>query len=764
MSCSQQQQQQQQPKEQDPSVCFFGNPSAYLPLLKHPSVCQDQQVLLLLQQTSKQLQAAIAEHCTAQLPAVVQTQNVPQAAAFCSWLRKHCHLLQSLDVQLISSSWLSGTAVWSTTVDALAAALQDAAAAGANLLQQFALRGSPASVALLQHLSAAQLTQLWFEPEFSASSSSEHKRRGSSYGSTITSSSEPNPALQQLTLLTTLRCLGLSGKGPAAAEDDLVLAPLASLQQLTELHIGPVRPAQLLELQLPSKLQQLHLAVDLSFHLTRLVQLASWLEQSSSSVVKLELGEGSGLRPQAPGWATALSTSAALTRYSALRPTSDQPFEVTSLAGNSRLQQQQQSLVLEDAAPWGAILWRLQPRLVKHLVCPVDLTKPAQMQALCELTALESLWVCEARGSLHRQPGNKQLLELLSTLQQLTQLRLERVRKEQLSQLQLPQLQQLEVELCKPCEQLYRFSDLSLSSSSSAAADTAVQQGTATARPKPGMQLRLDHLTALKVFKHAERGDSCLQEDDVLPSILQELEWVGCQASCSVQALLALTRLERLHLAFVEAPAAWQLQQLAGLDRLQEVRLRYLRQARCEAAAAAAWLSLPLKALVFERTATCEVEAGVLEVIGELQGLTSLSLVCCDTSVRAASGVQAQGTLQQLAAAVRQLTNLRNMRMHGWKFSGSSTGMEGRGRGDVRGSSDSVGDVVEVVAAFACLPKLYRLEVRLPVMLTEEATTECKLLFDSQQLLLPQLHFFRCGVITGGGRRSPELQLLTQPF
>jgi hypothetical protein len=85
---------------------------------------------------------------------------------------------------------------------------------------------------------------------------------------------------------------------------------------------------------------------------------------------------------QRHGWATALSTAAAQVKHSALRPTSHQPIEVTSLAGNSLLQQQQQALMLEEGAPWGSILQRLQPSLVKHLVCPVDFTKTAQMQAL----------------------------------------------------------------------------------------------------------------------------------------------------------------------------------------------------------------------------------------------------------------------------------------------------------------------------------------------------------------------------------------------
>jgi hypothetical protein len=405
MRSSREQQQQQQ--QQEPHACCFDNPGATTPLLKHPSISKDQRVLLLLQQTSKQLQTAVAEHCTAQLPAVLQTQEVQQAAAFCSWLHKHSCLLQSLHVHLISSARTSGSTNWCLAVAALAAALQDAAAAGALQLQHFTLRGSPASSALLQALSAAQLTQLSLDVEFDLSSYSSSHQHSTHTSSSNNSSRGPHPVLQELTALTALRCLRITGKGPTAAadENDQVLALLASLQQLTHLSIGLTRPEQLP--QLPPKLQQLHIAVDLGCHTHRVVELAQWLKQHRSRVVSLQLGGLGG--PHAAGWAAAISAvgETSLAQNFMSLPTFERMLQLEHGGTTEHSLQQVDAMKAEIGAPWAPILQRLHPSVVKHLVCPVDFCKTAQTQALCALTGLQSLWVCEAKGSLHRQPGKR---------------------------------------------------------------------------------------------------------------------------------------------------------------------------------------------------------------------------------------------------------------------------------------------------------------------------------------------------------------------
>jgi hypothetical protein len=326
------------------------------------------------------------------------------------------------------------------------------------------------------------------------------------------------------------------------------------------------------------------------------------------------------------------------------------------------------------------------------------------------------------------------MLVPLSALQQLTWLRLERVRKEQLSLLQLPLLQQLHVELCQP----------SVEPAAPSLAQLPALQETVVTRSTGGMrdaQLQLGDLTALQVLRHIGRGNCCLQETDELPAGLQELMWVGGQASCSMQPLLGLSHLVKLFLAFVVAPAAWQLQQLGSICSLQEVRLQYRRQTRCEAAAAAAWLALPMKALVLERTAQWVIEAGVLEVIGELTGLTRLSFACCDSAARIESGVQAQGTLEQLAGAVLKLTALQSLGLSGLRMRGCD--------GLQVSSAESVHTLAVVqalVAAIGSLPWLTELSVQLPVKLSHDAAEQQ---LDSLQQLLPQLKLARHNLSAG---------------
>jgi predicted TIM-barrel fold metal-dependent hydrolase len=131
---------------------------------------------------------------------------------------------------------------------------------------------------LLQQLPAAHLTKLCVDVDFSSSAS-----------------------LQAVAGLTDLQHLELVNVAEAAATTaaavipDDVLAPLAAgLQQLTQLHVGPVRPAQLQ--WLPPKLQQLHVTVELCNKPQQLLQLASWLQQHASVVASLELQGGPSFR------------------------------------------------------------------------------------------------------------------------------------------------------------------------------------------------------------------------------------------------------------------------------------------------------------------------------------------------------------------------------------------------------------------------------------------------------------------------------------
>jgi hypothetical protein len=241
------------------------DPQLHGALLLDSSVAKDQRVWASLLQTSKQLHAAVAQLLCGQLQAVLSTAKVQQAEALVCWLCKHARLLQGLDLQLISSIRHGGTLDWSEfTATVLAAALQEAAASGALAgLHSLALRGTSAGPSFMQALPAAQLTKLTvevFDHDTSAITALATCTALRSLRLRLCRLAPGNPGSSQLTAAA------------LAAARSAVLQPLAGLQQLTELHIGRVTVAQLQ--QLPSKLQQLHVIVDLKGDTEQLQQLA----------------------------------------------------------------------------------------------------------------------------------------------------------------------------------------------------------------------------------------------------------------------------------------------------------------------------------------------------------------------------------------------------------------------------------------------------------------------------------------------------------
>jgi hypothetical protein len=213
------------------------------------------------------------------------------------------------------------------------------------------------------------------------------------------------------------------------------------------------------------------------------------------------------------------------------------------------------------------------------------------------------------------------VLAPLSALQQLTSLKLGGVlRKVQLQHLQLPQLQQLEA----------RFS---------------LNLGFEADREEHLQLAHLAALTQLFLWVAAEG----LGPADQLPLELQKLTLrhgpVGfidddssCITSCSLQPLLALSRLQTLQLTMRDAaPAAEELAQLSSISSLTEVELwcdwerghgdnSNRRTEAIEAAAeaaAAAWKLLPMTTLSW--SSPCMPAADV-QVVGVLQGLKRLEL------------------------------------------------------------------------------------------------------------------------------------------
>uniref|UniRef100_A0A383WI33 F-box domain-containing protein n=1 Tax=Tetradesmus obliquus TaxID=3088 RepID=A0A383WI33_TETOB len=398
------------------------------PLLRHPSISQDQQAIAALLQTSKQLQAAVAELLPGKLPVVLHARKPQQAAAFASWLQKHGSLLQALTVQWVGGDrYCLSNATWRPAAEAaFIVAVQEAAAAGHLQLQSFTVQGSTAR-SILQHLPAAHLTQLTAAAGFYDSNSMDAVR-----------------ALTNLRSLTLRSVLPTARRGvrrgaPAGAQvtvhravtraaSALVALPFwTGLQQVTRLDISQVRPALLHAMagQLPPQLQQLHVGLDAGGDARELELLASWLQQHGHIVSSMTVG---GTRCAGPGWAAAWTAVAAA--FQAAEAAAPPPAADDAAPGGKRWQLQSLSVDMgadETAAALQQLLQHLPAHSLTQLGCCVSWAGAGQLHAppVNELRRLTGL--C----SLHLNIGHDttqqtdQLLAPLSALPQLTELQLQ---------------------------------------------------------------------------------------------------------------------------------------------------------------------------------------------------------------------------------------------------------------------------------------------------------------------------------------------------
>jgi hypothetical protein len=117
----------------------------------------------VLQQSSRQLQAAVAELLAGQLPVAQHIKHWQQAQALVGWLSKHACLMQSLQLQLptaIGSGKSSKGSFtyrrWAADIPAaMGGALLHAAAANPLKLQSFELKGAASTPSILWQLPAA---------------------------------------------------------------------------------------------------------------------------------------------------------------------------------------------------------------------------------------------------------------------------------------------------------------------------------------------------------------------------------------------------------------------------------------------------------------------------------------------------------------------------------------------------------------------------------------------------------------------------------
>jgi hypothetical protein len=274
--------------------------------------------------------------------------------------------------------------------------------------------------------------------------------------------------MQAVAALSRLQHLNLKGLAVRSSVDkytpayaDNAFAPLAKgLQPLTELHIDPVWPAQLL--QLPPKLQQLHITLR-GYSVQDVQQLLEWLPSHTSILSGLQLDDWPGyyaLDDELEEWAAALSTLA--TAFAAASAAAAAATAESAAADGSWRLASLSVLGVTRAASAAPLLRSLPADSLTYLACDVVLTRNADVNALCSLTALRHLRLQDRHlggdeedeededGHYHPRAGCMHMvLAPLSALQQLTRLELSAASSLQLQQLQLPRLQHLVVDYLK---------------------------------------------------------------------------------------------------------------------------------------------------------------------------------------------------------------------------------------------------------------------------------------------------------------------------
>jgi hypothetical protein len=692
----------------------------------------DLQALLQLQQTSMQLQAEVAQILQGQrqLPVAFSTLKQQQLCALQQWLLMHAGLVKGLQLQVdpysIAGSFTQrpyrliatgandfiGTAAQRAVSSLLAVAAGDSI-----LLQSLTLRGSTASHQFLQQLPAAHLTELHAEVSFKCRDS-----------------------MQALAALSRLRRLVLEGpkhrRLPWAARrnyDRDPLAPLAAgLQQLTELHINPFRPAQLH--LLPPKLQQLHI-IGSGYMPLEVLQLAKWVHRKGSVLRSLTFcsfrhhwkeGGEAALTALAAAFAAAAAApaaSAAAATAPAPAPAAGTGLQLASLSVQG---------LSSDIAPAAPLLMALPASSLTHLDCHISWATEADVAALCSLTGLQNLqlqqgWrlgprADDAGGVYHSVAGQPDsVLAQLSVLQQLTRLELLLVRR--------VQLQHLDVIV----------------------ADTAA-----------GAPLLLGHMTALTAL--AVESVNGLSPADQLPPQLTMLKLVlggydykdpsssaatnNNPRSISLQPVLGLGQLQKLQLDMQcvdgAVPAAEELAQLSTLRSLQEVRVVWdswlLGDDATVVGIAAALAVLPVKTLTWRHAG---MSAASMQQLGCLQGLTSLDLE--GTRMR---DTQDYVTVERLAVALPQLAALQCLKLGNVNSGDLASAAE----------ADNLDGVVELLQAVDGLKHLFAISVCLPVRLKDAAVTQLHM-----QQLVPNLLARGCTVELQGLHLTSTIRICMSP-
>lgn len=674
------------------------DPELHTPILRHFSISRDQQAVAQLQLVSKELNAAVSQLLAGQVPVALAVhekslrradEQIQRVHMLVHWLSKHAGLLQTFDLQLqcrIDAEAAAAAGYWR-----VGPALQQAACIRPLQLQSFCLQGILVNAGILEQLPVPHLTRLCADVDVSRYAS-----------------------MQAIAALSGLRCLQLCSSDTAASTDN-VLAPLARLPQLTELHVGTVRPAQLQ--WVPATVQQLHLAVG-RLSARQLEQLATWLAERASIVRALQLL----LDPSthSPAWRSALdalvaafqtAVAAATAAPTGAAAVSAAPAAAAAPASATCSSWQLQQLTInslsELASAWlqvttaGRIMQHLPAGTLRRLDCKVTWSDAAQINTVCTHTGLRSL---SLGGNADMRAHADDVLQPISALQQLTALTLAGCfRREQLQHLQLPQLQHLAFRL---------------SGSYSTTEELA--------------PLRLEQLTALQVLQVDAAANGLLQRDCLPPNLCQ-LRWSGWVTgdTAGVQPLLALSRLQQLTIRCDDVMAAQteearlavqDLLQLSTIGSLQELKLVVYKEASLtvDDAAAAVWHALPLKELDLGSSGL--VHSDVLQQLSRVKGLTRLSL-CSDLLP---AGRQA-ATHQQLGLLLQQLTALQDLSILN---SNKDPEADEASSDDLFGGMQhNAAGIATLLQAICDLSVLERVQVDLPVRLEYGAVQQLSSMF-----------------------------------
>jgi hypothetical protein len=540
------------------------------------------------------------------------------------------------------------------------------------------------------------------------------------------------------------------------------LAPLARLQQLTELRLGEVSPEQLG--QLPRSLLQLDLGLQPD------EQAAAWFEQHAGIVRRLAL-EG-GFEPsnwkyregdsEGDGMVEAfvnVSTAAAAVHAAAqgqmaasvaqpLAPTTDTTPNTSSSSSSSGggSSSSSSSFSLQSlralAMPWelrGSSLRTLPACSLTELECYVDFACEHAVDALSSLTALRRLHVCEDRRCSRLRNQQDSALAPLSALQQLTRLQLPVVRAPQLVHLQLPQLLQLTATVGSRV----------LARAGSSHGDRQQQDSDQQQHMSPVILSHLSSLTLIDI------DSSSLLHSGAFPSSLRAVTWgfgysYAELPGLSLQPLLQLAALEKIHFIFDDMrpdlchPGLWhrQVSTKNGTWRSGvsgspfEIEVWRMPTSAAEqgfvgagdaAADESPWGALPLQSvrLMYGQVGVMSIPTAAVQALGALQ-LTELAV---HGGFEYEAHLELAVTPAQLGAVLQRLPLLQRLELVFFAMLCDEAGVADAEAQQQQQQQQQPGmrlyhsfaGVSSLVSAISCLPGLQLLELDLPLQLQQAA-------------------------------------------